>query len=335
MVLGYNRIRDFGGMKMSALSEKKPYIDLSVPPKKRKKLLLFIVLIIGVLALFVIIVNLIPPEKIKEKPFFKGSKPLVMAHQGGEKLAPSNTMLAFHQAASMGVDALEFDLHITKDGKLVAIHDPTVDRTTNRKGKVVNYTLDELEKMDAGYRFQNLNGEYRYRGKGAQIPTVEEIFQAFPKMKMNIEIKDTNPPEKIDEMVHKLWTLIQKYNKEDDVLMASFDQKTNEKMEKVSNGRLSISGGQQEATRYVILQKLKLGNLYSPGANALQLPIEDKGLNLATSSLIRQAHQLGMEVHYWTIDDRKTMERLLDMGADGIITNRPDILLDVMKKKGY
>jgi glycerophosphoryl diester phosphodiesterase len=322
-------------MEMSALSEKKSHVDLNIPPKKRIRILTFIALLIGLLVVFFIIVNFLSPEKIEEKPFFKSSKPMVMAHQGGEKLVPSNTMIAFQQAASMGVDALEFDLHITKDGKLVAIHDPTVDRTTDSKGKVVEYTLAELKKMDAGYRFKNLGGEYNYRGKGAQIPTVEEIFQAFPNMKMNIEIKDTNPPEEIDEMVDTLWELIQKYHKEDDVLMASFDQKTNEKMRQISNGRLSISGGQQEATRYVILQKLRLVNLYSPGANALQLPVENKGLNLATPSLIKQAHRLGMEVHYWTIDDRKTMERLLEMGADGIITNRPDILIDVMKKKGY
>jgi len=159
-----------------------------------------------------------------EKDFFKNNRPLVIAHQGGELLASSNTMAAFTNAVNMGVDVLETDLHITKDGQLVAIHDPTIDRTTNGHGKVADMTLEEIQKFDAGYQFKDLQGNYSFRGKGINIPTAEEMLQSLGNTRIEMEIKDDNPPERIDEMAAKLWALIEKYHMEDKILVASFDQ---------------------------------------------------------------------------------------------------------------
>ncbi len=183
--------------------------EITIPSQKksRKKRKAWIALgtiagTIGTLGLFF---TFLPVSKQVTKPFFEnGGLPLVIAHQGGEHLAPSNTMIAFEQAVEMGVDVLETDIHITKDGHLVAIHDPTVDRTTNGQGEVAALTLEEVKQLDAGYHFVDLDGNNSFRGKGVTIPTVEEMFQAFPNTRIEIEIKDTNPPEKYEEIARKL-----------------------------------------------------------------------------------------------------------------------------------
>lgn len=303
---------------------------VTVHKKKRNYLVLKIFL--SALIIFLLIVNLFPVKQIEEKSFFKNDGPMVIAHQGGEKLAPSNTMAAFTNAAEMGVDVLETDIHITKDGHLVTIHDPTVDRTTNGSGKVADMTLEEIQKLDAGYHFKDLDGKYSFRGKGVYIPTVEEMFQTFTDVKIEIEIKDDNPPERIEEMSEKLWELIKKYKMEDKIIIGSFDQEILNTFEKFSMGQVATSGGRSEVKSFVIFHKFFLRNLYSPKVDSFQIPTEDSGFDLTDQKLINGAHRLGMDIHYWTIDDPETMKELIDAGADGILTNRPDLLLDIVSK---
>ncbi|WP_251555452.1 glycerophosphodiester phosphodiesterase [Neobacillus muris] len=301
-------------------------------PRKRRRLAAVIKFLIPLLILFLLGINFVPVKKINEKSFFQNDRPLVIAHQGGELLAPSNTMAAFQNAADMGVDVLETDLHITKDGYLVAIHDPTVDRTTNGHGKVADLTLEEIQKLDAGYHFKDLDGSYSFRGKGVYIPTAEEMFQTFGDMRIEMEIKDDNPPERYEEMAAKLWSLIEKYHMEDKILIASFDQEILKTFEKYAKGRVATTAGKQEVKNFVIFHKFFLRDLYQPQVDAFQIPTEDSGFDLTDQKLIDGAHRRGMQIHYWTIDDPKTMKKLLDAGADGILTNRPDLLLELLKK---
>src|SRR6185503_5352695 len=131
-------------------------------------------------------------------------RPLMLTHQGGELLAPTNTMAAFDNADSIGGSHFfDVDIHLTKDGQIVGIHDETVDRTTNGHGRVDSYTLEELQKLDAGYHFQDLAGQFSYRGKGVQIVAVEELFAKYgEKYHLHFEVKDTYPkngPSQIEE----------------------------------------------------------------------------------------------------------------------------------------
>ncbi|WHY01610.1 glycerophosphodiester phosphodiesterase [Neobacillus sp. DY30] len=302
--------------------------------KRKKRVLLSFKMLAATIVIFLLVINLFSVKPIKQKSFFNHNRPLVIAHQGGELLAPSNTMAAFENAANMGVDVLETDIHITKDGHLVTIHDPNVNRTTNGKGKVADLTLAELQALDAGYHFKDLDGNYSFRDKGVYIPTVEEMFQTFDDMKIEIEIKDDNPPERIEEMASKLWELIEKYQMEEKVIIASFDQKILQTFEKYAKGRVAITAGRQEVKSFVVFHKFFLRNLYVPKVDAFQIPVEDSGFDLTDQKLIDGAHRLGMEIHYWTIDDQKTMETLIDAGADGILTNRPDLLLKLLEEKG-
>jgi glycerophosphoryl diester phosphodiesterase len=301
--------------------------------EKRVKTKTVLASLIALFFLFILLFNFYPVEKVEKKKFFNNDRPLVIAHQGGELLAPSNTMAAFRNAAELGVDVLETDIHITKDGHLVAIHDPTVDRTTDGKGAVADLTLDEIQKLDAGYHFKDLQGQYSFRGKGVFIPTVEELFQAFPDMRIEMEIKDDNPPDRYDEMASKLWDLIKKYKMEDKMLVASFDQDIIKKFENYSQGKTAVVAGKQEVTGFVVFHKLFLRNLYQPSVDAFQLPTEQNIFNLTDKKLINGAHRRGLQMHFWTIDDVETMKQLLDAGADGILTNRPDLLLGLLKDR--
>jgi glycerophosphoryl diester phosphodiesterase len=304
-----------------------------VKQKRKSRGLLILTIIVSAALIFLLLINFFPVKAIESKSFFKNDRTLVIAHQGGELLAPSNTMAAFTKAADMGVDVLETDIHITKDGHLVAIHDPTVDRTTNGSGAVADMTLEEIQKLDAGYHFKDLDGNYSYRNKGVYIPTVDEMFQTFTDLRIEIEIKDDNPPERLDEIASKLWTLIEKYQMEDKILIASFDQSIMDTFENYATGRVATTAGRAEVKNFVVTHKFFLRNLYVPNVDAFQIPTEDSGYDLTDQRLIDGAHRLGMQIHYWTIDDPVTMKKLIDAGADGILTNRPDLLLDLLKNE--
>ncbi|HYK71738.1 MAG TPA: glycerophosphodiester phosphodiesterase [Pseudoneobacillus sp.] len=310
-------------------------IEINRPHSRKKQLKKWSIVGLIFITISYLFLNFGPVHKRPDLPFFTSEQPLVIAHQGGELLAPSNTMMAFQHAVDLGVDVLETDIHITKDGELVTIHDPSVDRTTNGTGLVSELTLEEVQKLDAGYHFKDLNGKQSYRGKGAYIPTVEELFKAFPSMRMVIEIKDDNPPERINEISEKLWKLIQDYKKENEIIVASFDQKIVDHFQEISNGKVAMAAGESEIRKFIILKKFFLANLYRPKADAFQIPTEASIFNLATPSVIKEAKRRNVNVQYWTIDDKETMKTLLQNGANGIMTNRPDLLLEVMDEMGY
>ncbi|MCA1064264.1 glycerophosphodiester phosphodiesterase [Rossellomorea sp. AcN35-11] len=307
-------------------------LERSNPSKKRQ--IKILTSVIASFMLFSIFVYWLPVRKVDPPPFLhkEADLPLVIAHQGGKHLAPGNTIEAFQNAVDLGVDVIETDIHITKDGHLVTIHDPTVDATTDGSGYVKDYTLPELQRLDAGFTFQDLDGEYSYRGKNVYIPTLEEVFQRFPDMRVNIEIKDDNPGNRMDDIVQKLMNLIAEYDMEEKVLIASFDQDIIARFESYSDGKVATQGGKQEAQKFVHLHKLFLRNLYETKVDAFQLPLQEGDIDLTDPNLIKEAHRKGLHIHYWTINDKETMEELVKKGADGIITDRPDILLEVLHK---
>lgn len=277
-------------------------------------------------------IYLLPPFSKVETPFDDLERPLVIAHQGGEHLAPSNTLESFLKGYELGADVLEFDLHMTRDGHLVAIHDDTVDRTTDGSGRVNDMTLEEIKRLDAGHYFKDLDGEYSYRGKGVEIPTLEEIFDALPNMKWNIEIKDTNDPDLYEEIVRTYWQMIKDYGLEKDVLTASFNQDIIDLLIEESASEAFVSGGRQEIKKFAVLHFLLLNRLYKPYVNAIQIPTKDGKISLKSKLLIKGAQKIGMDVHYWTINDPELMKELLELGADGLITDRPDLMLNLLDR---
>jgi glycerophosphoryl diester phosphodiesterase len=261
------------------------------------------------------------------------SKPYILAHQGGELLAPTNTMAAFAVADAIGVDFLDIDVHMTKDGHLVGIHDSTVDRTTNGTGRVDSYTLTDLQKLDAGYRFQDVQGAYSYRGKGVRIPALEEVFETYAaKCYLHFEVKDVYPKHGPSEIEEKLWMLIQKYSLEKQVVVGSFQQRIVDRFNQLAGGQVIMEAGREEVTNFVLTQRLRTPKLYHRRSHVLSIPLRGNGLNLKSHRLIEHAHQVDMEVYYWTIDDTATMKELIELGADGLFTNRPDLLKKLLQE---
>lgn len=300
--------------------------------QKNKKKITTKRIIIGLLIFFILYFSLfllVVPER-PDKPFFQLNKPLVIAHRGGASLAPENTLVAFEKARKLGVDAIELDVQMTKDGHLVVIHDETVERTTNGEGEVKQLTLAQIKQLDAAYRFQDIRGRYIYRGQGIQIPTLEEVFQQFGDMHIIIDIKEADYSHINQELEKHLWELIERYHMQDKVLIYSFSEEIITNFDRYAQGQVALGAPRQEVTRFVFYHKLFLNRLYRPQTDAFLVQPQVTIFNLKDKRLIDGSERLNMDLYYWTIDDEQEMRALLERGAHGIITSRPDLLLRVI-----
>lgn len=300
-----------------------------------KKALKILGLLIAMVAAAWLVIFMWPVKARPERAFYRADDPevLVIAHRGGRGLAPEGTLTAFDHAVSLGADVLEFDTHLTKDGHLVVIHDNTVDRTTNGTGKINEMTLEEVQDLDAGYQFTNEKDEYAFRDQGIYIPTVEEVFQKYPNMRFLIELKDTNAPEMYEEMIQELWHLIQNYQMEDNVMVGSFAHEINERFEEVSKGNIPIGAGEEEVRDFATKHVARLNGLAASNVDSLQLPTEGDGFDLTSKNIIQSAKARNISVYYWTINDKETMNELIDKKVNGIMTDYPDLLIEVLEER--
>ncbi len=265
----------------------------------------------------------------RRNPSFFDKQFMVFAHRGGGGLYPENTILAFEKAREMGVDVLEIDVHPTKDGKIVVIHDDTVDRTTNGKGRVMELTYKEIEELDAAYSFSKDNGKtFPFRGKGIKIPLLSEVLEKFNDMRISIEIKETdgNTEEKVLE-------LVKRYGMEDKVIIASEDYEILKKVREL-DPKIATSMSEKEIRSFYIAFVTFIPlNLYKPKGDALMIPPQAEGVILAKKSFINAAHNKGLRVIVWTINDKERMRNLIKLGVDGIITDYPNRLIEVLKEE--
>lgn len=278
----------------------------------------------------VYLVALVRQPSAERHPFFAEldgqNRPLVVAHQGGELLAPSNTMAVFEHAVALGADMIDTDLHRSADGALVLLHDETVDRTTNGTGAVRDLTLAELQALDAGYSFTTDDGAtFPYRGQGATIVTAEELFAAFadrPRLRYGIEIKQTGP-----EAADELCALIRADGLEERVLVSSFAQPNMDAFRRACP-EVATSATEDEVRSFYLLHRVGLSDLASPDYDCFQIPETSGRFRLVTADFLADAADHGLPVIPWTIDDPDDMARLIGMGVDGINTNRPDLLVE-------
>jgi glycerophosphoryl diester phosphodiesterase len=259
-----------------------------------------------------------------DSPYFNPDKFLVIAHRGGRGLGPENTLYTFRRAVDLGVDVLEMDVHRTKDGHRVVLHDTTVDRTTNGTGPVSRFTLAELKELDAAYRWSPDNGKsFPLRGQGLAIPTLEEVFDAFPQTRINIEIKDPGQTE-----LSSLCRSIRDYGMSQKVMIASFNAGVLKNFRATCPGVATSAGG-SEAMLFYALQKMHLESAYTPAARALQVPRTYGDLQVVTPRFVEAAHARNLKVHVWTVNDVDSMRKLLQLGVDGIMTDYPRRLLEL------
>jgi glycerophosphoryl diester phosphodiesterase len=252
--------------------------------------------------------------------------PLVFAHQGGENLWPSNTLLAFENSAELGADVLDTDMHLTKDGVLVLMHDETVDRTTDGHGAIRDLTLAEIKQLDAAYNFSTDNGQtFPFRGQGITVPTLEELFTAFPAKRLGIEIKQTDPLP----TAQKFCAVIRQYQLESSVLVSSFRQENMDAFRKECPA-VATSATENEVRFFYVLFRVGLSGLVTPNYNSMQVPEASGGLLILSPQFVEAAHKRGLAVQPWTINDEEDLKHILALGVEGINTDNPDRLLALL-----
>ena len=247
---------------------------------------------------------------------------LVIAHRGGRGLWPENTLFAFEKAVKLGVDVLEFDVHLTRDHQLVIIHDSTLERTTDGIGRVEEKDFSDLSLLDAGYRWTDDKGKtYPFRGRGIRLPLLEEVLAAFPTMRMNIELKTQG-----HAAADRFSDVLRRFGCGDRVLAASFNADTIDRV-RAGYPQLAFTAATRQAASFLILNLLRLDFIFNPTANAFQVPPKIGPLPVVTPYFVQQAHRQNVVVHAWTINEKDEMIRLLKDGVDGILTDYPDRLL--------
>ena len=249
--------------------------------------------------------------------------PIAMAHRGSGLLWPENTMVAFQGAVDLGYRYVETDLQITRDGVLVTIHDDTVDRTTDGTGLVSDYSLEELRTLDAGYRFER-DGDYPHRGQGVQVPTLEELVTTYPDGVFTLDLKS-------DGMEAALVDLIRRLDLWDRVIVGSFSGSRLRRFRSLVDRPVATSAGPAEIVRF--LTAARTGLPYRPRADSFQVPVRDRGITIVTPRTVRAAKRLGIPLIVWTINHPAEMVELLDLGVDGLITDRPDLLRTLLAER--
>lgn len=263
------------------------------------------------------------PFGVGKGPTVLAGGPLLIAHRGGAGLAPENTMAAFRQAVDRWpVDMMELDVHATADGHCVVIHDPTVDRTTNGQGAVAALSLAELQTLDAGFRFE-LDGEHPFRDRGVRIPTLDEVLDALPDVRLTIEVK-------AEAAQALLFDAVRRHNARDRVVAAGIHNRVRTLFSTYDG---AISASSEMIRTFWLFQRLRMARLRPIRADVVQVPEVEGRVRVVTPRFVRDLHAQGVPVHVWTVDETADMHRLLDWGVDGIITDRPDRLAAVLAER--
>ncbi|MFA5513611.1 MAG: glycerophosphodiester phosphodiesterase [Sphaerochaetaceae bacterium] len=263
-----------------------------------------------------------------KEPFLK-PLPRVIAHRGDSKFYPENTIEAFLSAVEMGVDVIETDVHLTKDHKIVVSHDASLQRNTNGIGEIEERTLKELKKLDAGYNFSNDGGKsYPFRSKGVTLPTLEEVLEACPYQRFNIDLKSKN-----GAIVDVFEKAIRENRAVERVLCASFHLSHLKQMRKL-NPQILTSVTTAEVLPLLLKQKLDIlpKSLNIGRTLVFQVPIRQWAITVVNKKFVQEFHKRNAVIQVWTVNDEPTMRELFQLGVDSIMTDDPRTLIKVAKE---
>ena len=242
------------------------------------------------------------------------------AHRGASAERPENTMPAFERAVEIGVDALEMDVQLTRDAHLIVVHDDTAARTTGAQVAWADLDLADARRLDAGWGFIAGDGLRPFAGKAIGVPAFEEVLDAFPGMRINVDLKG-------DRAVDLMLALIRRKHADDRVTLASFQLRTLVAVRRHGyGGETALSQG--EVVTLLGLPAMLWRQLPFTGT-AAQIPVRAGRIHFDRAAFIAKCHSIGLRVDFWTVDDRGEAARLLELGADGIITNDPGALRPV------
>ncbi|WP_242633304.1 glycerophosphodiester phosphodiesterase [Arthrobacter sp. S39] len=253
-------------------------------------------------------------------PFLlNAGRPVALAHRGFSREGLENSMAAFRAAVDLGYRYLETDVHTTSDGVLVLFHDETLDRVTDGVGRISELTAAEVAVARIG--------------GGEPVPLFDELVAAFPGIRLNLDVKDWNS-------VRSLAAAVERHGLHDQVLVASFSDRRRRAVLKLLSRPVASSAGIATNTLFFLLRPLppawlrRLLRAPLKDVQALQVPVRYGGFRVVTAGYVGRANALGLKVHVWTINDPAEMRRLLDLGVDGIVTDRADLLKQVLLERG-
>ena len=243
---------------------------------------------------------------------------IAMAHRGGalhpELPGVENTLHAFEHAVALGYEYLETDVHVTRDGVLLAFHDDVLDRVTDSTGRLAELSAEEVSAARIRAEFP--------------VPTMAELLEAFPGCRFNIDLKSNGAGPVLAELVESTGS-------HDRICVGSFSQARLDAFRRASRGRVATSAAPPEVVLFMACPSGRAARRLTRGrVAALQVPHRRGPVTVVTGSLVRRAHAAGAQVHVWTVDEPAEMEQLLDLGVDGLITDRTDVLKDVLTRRG-
>lgn len=252
-------------------------------------------------------------------PVAANPTPLILAHRGGGEEAVENSLEAFRRLEGLGVTHIETDVQLSADGQVIVSHDETLERGFGQNGKFSDYTFEELQE---------------FRNEAGEPPTrLRDVLEMFPNMYFNVDAKT-------DEVAGPLLEVIEEADAADRVLIASFSEKRLEKIRRDSPPELATSLGVSAIVRLLMasetVSSAQIWHVPGPADKvwAAQVPEKTRGVRVVSPRFIATAHTAGLAVHVWTVNDREAMERLLDWGVDGIVTDRPSLLKEVLVERG-
>ena len=250
-----------------------------------------------------------------------------IAHRGGSKLRPENTLAAFDHAASLGVDAFECDVHLARDGEVVVIHDFTVDRTTNATGPVSAFSTRELEALDAGFRFA-VDGGFPFRGQRIGVPRLADVLRQHPAMPVVVEIKGDDP-----RTAERTVDVIRQAHADDRVVIGGFSHRVLTAVRAYAPD-LPTGASSVEARSAVRRAAFWLAQRREPAFRVFHVPFFWHGRRRFGRRFVHAARRNARAVQAWIVDDADVMRRLIDWGVTGIISDRPDVAVAVTRARG-
>ena len=248
---------------------------------------------------------------------------VAIAHRGGSGLRPENTLAAFDHAISLGVDGLELDVHLSRDGEAVIIHDKTLQRTTNAVGAVKDLTADELARLDAGARFGADRG-FPYRGQELGVPTLRTILSRYRELPLVIELKGDQPA-----VADRAIEVIREADADDRVILAGFSPAVMAHVRRAAP-HIPTSGSRPEVQSARLRSWLRMTPRQT-GYQLLSVPFRFRGRRILTPGYVRAARRGGIIVHSWIVDQPDDLRAVIDWGVTGIYSDRPDLAVEAAR----
>jgi glycerophosphoryl diester phosphodiesterase len=261
-----------------------------------------------------------------DRPFLTGEHPIRFAHRGSRLLWPENTWRAFDGAIEgLGYSYVETDIRVTRDGIVVVFHDETLERTTNGIGKVSDWDWEDLRHLDAGYRFSPDGESFPSRGTGVTISRLDDTLARYPDVRFNIDLKAPACEWAVAEVIARMRAA-------DRSLVGSFADRRIARFRRITKGSVATAAG--PSASLAMYAASRLGRTVNRGWDAYQLPRKIRG-GAVDRKLVDAVHDSGAHIHVWTVDEPEYMHELLDLGVDGIVTDRPDLLNDVLEERDH